>query len=83
MAGETATTADGTHPTGMHSCRENVYKIIGWHTPAPNSGSILFMGGAGGVGFPSRITSNMTGGSADRGALHSGGVCIGEGLHHR
>ena len=20
MAGETATTADGTHPTGMHSC---------------------------------------------------------------
>ena len=28
MAGETATTAGGTHPTGMHSCSISAYKKI-------------------------------------------------------
>ena len=27
MAGETATAADGTHPTGMHSCYNHVFAL--------------------------------------------------------
>ena len=28
--GETATAADGTHPTGMHSCLSSVCSWVGW-----------------------------------------------------
>ena len=29
MAGETTTAADGTHPAGMHSCRNNCHPLKG------------------------------------------------------
>ena len=58
LPGQTATAADGTHPTGMLSC----WLLL---LPAP---------GGGGGDFPAYITGHMTKGVHPRGGLHPGGL---------